>query len=398
MFPLIQDLKDYFGTFDSSEAYYLGKRYKNFKHEVFNTGGSGYALSRPTLKCLVQNLDNSLLCRPKHRTAEEDVMVATCLKRACNIEPYDTRDSNLRERFHHFLPSWHYKWKPSTTRKRVGFKWIDQKDWYTRYNEDWGVMRGEDALSPETLAFHYVKKPAHVRHLFHYLHGCKQNASIRDRPISKEHEEWQRDFHKSYALSKSKTYEQRLPVQAIPAKQLSANYSKIWYGWQPKVASSMECSWRKCFVDHHSCSTCRDLPEEMSMGEEFISSPVPEGWVPDVSMLRRMYVEGKDAQGNPWPPPLDDELCEPIGLNGTSQDIEKDALDNMAIAAAEISKEINTGSNRVLCLIYTIESSHGTSVRAIRETWASGCDGFLAFSTVNDPRIPAIHLLSLIHI
>lgn len=46
----------------------------------------------------------------------------------------------------------------------------------------------------------------------------------------------------------------------------------------------------------------------------------------------------------------------------------------------------------VLCLMYTMETQHATSVRAARETWAGGCDGFLAFSTRSDPRLPAIAL------
>ena len=39
-----------------------------------------------------------------------------------------------------------------------------------------------------------------------------------------------------------------------------------------------------------------------------------------------------------------------------------------------------------------MEVRHATRVRAIRETWAGGCDGFLAFSTVSDPRIPAMQV------
>eukprot|EP00585_Thalassiosira_rotula_P024771 CAMPEP_0196248830 /NCGR_PEP_ID=MMETSP0913-20130531/41427_1 /TAXON_ID=49265 /ORGANISM="Thalassiosira rotula, Strain GSO102" /LENGTH=48 /DNA_ID= /DNA_START= /DNA_END= /DNA_ORIENTATION= len=39
-----------------------------------------------------------------------------------------------------------------------------------------------------------------------------------------------------------------------------------------------------------------------------------------------------------------------------------------------------------------MEAAHSTRIRAIRETWGGGCDGFLAFSTKSDPRLPTIHL------
>ena len=43
-------------------------------------------------------------------------------------------------------------------------------------------------------------------------------------------------------------------------------------------------------------------------------------------------------------------------------------------------------------MVYTMEQKHHTNIRAIRETWGPGCDGFLAFSTRDDPRIPAISI------
>jgi len=36
--------------------------------------------------------------------------------------------------------------------------------------------------------------------------------------------------------------------------------------------------------------------------------------------------------------------------------------------------------------------AHANRIRAMRDTWAGGCDGFLAFSTESDPRLPAISL------
>lgn len=48
---------------------------------------------------------------------------------------------------------------------------------------------------------------------------------------------------------------------------------------------------------------------------------------------------------------------------------------------------------RIFCGIYTMESNHKLNVEATRETWAKKCDGFVAFSTVDDDTIPAIKIL-----
>jgi glycoprotein-N-acetylgalactosamine 3-beta-galactosyltransferase len=166
------------------------------------------------------------------------------------------------------------------------------------------------------------------------------------------------------------------------------NIDNPWYGWQPEIASAMECSWRKCFEPHHGCRTCRDGIEDIGVVE---APQTPEhNWVPDVTMLRRMWLDGHDALGKPWPPPLDDELCESIGTFGGSFDNNRQLLDAVPIVAHPFS-EIK-GQPKILCLVYTMETEHATRVRAIRETWAPGCDGFLAFSTNSDPRIPAISL------
>ena len=127
-------------------------------------------------------------------------------------------------------------------------------------------------------------------------------------------------------------------------------------------------------------------------------------------MLHRMLLQGHDSRGRPWPPPLvtptDKELCENIGTFGGQGDENVVLFDAVPIEASPLvmsgeehqealQKSITDGGSRlprILCMVYTMESEHATRIRAIRETWAPGCDGFLAFSTKSDPRIPAISL------
>jgi len=147
------------------------------------------------------------------------------------------------------------------------------------------------------------------------------------------------------------------------------------------------CSFRKCFQADHNCpSTCRDSPSDMGT----IPSP-PNNWIPDVTMLRRMFLKGSDANGNPFPPPLPSELCEDMGVQGNRKDDNKQALDAISISPSRMDKHDDDGP-KVLCMIYTMAADHGGRVRAVRETWGGGCDGFLAFSTESDPRIPAISI------
>jgi glycoprotein-N-acetylgalactosamine 3-beta-galactosyltransferase len=165
LFVIPQNLKNYLGTFDPSETHFLGRRFKGGGDGTyFNSGGSGYALSRASLQCLMENFDHQA-CSPDRHTAMEDVMIAQCLKKACNISISDTRDEQMRERFHPFAPASHYVWKHPVP---------PRKDWYEEYNKEWGLLLGKDCCAPDSIAFHYIKKPAMVRHLFHYLHWCKR--------------------------------------------------------------------------------------------------------------------------------------------------------------------------------------------------------------------------------
>jgi len=48
--------------------------------------------------------------------------------------------------------------------------------------------------------------------------------------------------------------------------------------------------------------------------------------------------------------------------------------------------------SRIFCMVYTIQKQHQTSIRAVRETWASKCDGFVTMSDLTDPSIPTLNV------
>lgn len=159
VFP--QNLKNYLATYNSSRPHYVGRR---FVGKVgFNTGGPGYALSRPALQCLLEHLEETQ-CEPYKKTSQEDVMTARCLKSACNITYEDTRDDQGKERFHHFAPDFEYFYKGG-------------KFWYYHFIKTWPILLHENSSSSESVNFHYIKVPGMARYLFHYVqqdHGCKR--------------------------------------------------------------------------------------------------------------------------------------------------------------------------------------------------------------------------------
>eukprot|EP00547_Thalassionema_nitzschioides_P010634 CAMPEP_0194257430 /NCGR_PEP_ID=MMETSP0158-20130606/39014_1 /TAXON_ID=33649 /ORGANISM="Thalassionema nitzschioides, Strain L26-B" /LENGTH=227 /DNA_ID=CAMNT_0038996467 /DNA_START=238 /DNA_END=917 /DNA_ORIENTATION=+ len=91
-----------------------------------------------------------------------------------------------------------------------------------------------------------------------------------------------------------------------------------------------------------------------------------------------------------FPPPLSDEFCEKMSVDGGKQNDENQAA--LSAIGLTVSSYTSVSATRVLCMVYTMKDAHATKIRAIRETWGPRCDGFLAFSTESDPRIPAISI------
>lgn len=125
-----------------------------------------------------------------------------------------------------------------------------------------------------------------------------------------------------------------------------------------------------------------------------------------------MMMYGKDRDGNTFPPPLSKELCEDIAVRGgrlgdTNKECVKESNIRAVGSLNSTTVTINPSNHyestadeasivvpapKLMCLVYTMADAHANRIRAMRDTWAGGCDGFLAFSTESDPRLPAISL------
>ena len=163
MYVLPQNLRRYLATAvddPTRDDFFGGRRFQQSEHVFFNSGGAGYALSQATLKKFVTAGLDHPKCFPHSHTAMEDVMIARCLKEVFDIGIVDTRDATGRERFHPFSPGNHYFWTPS------------KGDWYVLYNKLWPPKLKEECCAPDSVSFHYMKKPAMVRHIHALLYFC----------------------------------------------------------------------------------------------------------------------------------------------------------------------------------------------------------------------------------
>lgn len=175
--------------------------------------------------------------------------------------------------------------------------------------------------------------------------------------------------------------QKRMIISTDSTRIQSKHQQDEWFGWQPKITmmEGSSCTVQQCLQGTTpTChAACRDDPMD------FANVPlVHSDWIPDPTLLRRMLLHGRDANGEPWPPALSNEYCAPLGQN----DINQQLLDGVPIRGSDA---LEAGPS-IFCGIYTMEKNHATNIRAMRETWAPHCDGFLAFSTASDARLPAV--------
>lgn len=133
------------------------KNQKGLKY-AFNSGASGYFLSRKTMQFLMEHLKDDLTTTTRNTKwlqGNPGLVIAQCLKKNLGIDPIDTRDDLKRHVFHAFGLI------------RVVKK--DMDEWYEKKHEDLYEILGEDEMyrhelqkgtlccSPDTVSFHYVE-------------------------------------------------------------------------------------------------------------------------------------------------------------------------------------------------------------------------------------------------
>ena len=179
MFYIIENLLQYLSSDEirnardkSTYGLYLGRRFYPPKQKVFNSGGAGYILDQKALRLLLANIDTPK-CFPHQVGFWEDVNIANCLRESSGnvLLPYDTRDTQGRERFHPFSPGQHitYGLLPD------GTPHLDSNDWYVKYNPE--LKLGKECCSSESVSFHYIGADL-MKRLHGYTYYCNKKMSI----------------------------------------------------------------------------------------------------------------------------------------------------------------------------------------------------------------------------
>lgn len=62
----------------------------------------------------------------------------------------------------------HLTWQPADKNKG------EKPGWYEQYNQEWKPKLGSECCAPDSVSFHYIKKPAMVRHIHALLYHCNK--------------------------------------------------------------------------------------------------------------------------------------------------------------------------------------------------------------------------------
>eukprot|EP00597_Dinobryon_sp_UTEXLB2267_P003148 CAMPEP_0170074866 /NCGR_PEP_ID=MMETSP0019_2-20121128/12111_1 /TAXON_ID=98059 /ORGANISM="Dinobryon sp., Strain UTEXLB2267" /LENGTH=284 /DNA_ID=CAMNT_0010285479 /DNA_START=836 /DNA_END=1687 /DNA_ORIENTATION=- len=156
---------------NKGQGVYLGRKlqYPSLYHPFpFNSGGSGYLLDQIALEKLATHLDTEA-CHPRIHQSQEDVLVALCLQ-SLSLEPFDTRDSFGRLRFHILSPGFSYRYRPSYHHNNLSSPSLDQ-DWYAVF--DSLIQIGMNCCSIDSIAFHLIYPDIHIMHDIHrFIYHC----------------------------------------------------------------------------------------------------------------------------------------------------------------------------------------------------------------------------------
>ena len=124
-------------------------------NDTYNSGGAGYTLNKAALKLLVvEGFPNHF----QHDViAWEDLMVGRTF-RELGVFPYNTKDDLGGERYMHWTPGKHYKYRRFPR-------------WYYRYHL--GKLKyGLDHCAAKSVSFHYVKSDLQKRLHAMLYHLC----------------------------------------------------------------------------------------------------------------------------------------------------------------------------------------------------------------------------------
>jgi len=182
-FFILSNLEQYLSTFNSSKAYFLGRRFlsPDTNYTTWTvSGGAGYVLSWKALALLRKSLRTCATWiyegRPGWTAGGGDTAVALCLLHV-GIKPADTRDEQQRHRFHIFPYSVH-----------VSGQFGLERSWYWAVSEK-PMREGVDCCGDATsVSFHYMSRrmrsfswpPLHAKNASFPAPQCMVHPCVRN--------------------------------------------------------------------------------------------------------------------------------------------------------------------------------------------------------------------------
>lgn len=130
---------------------------------------------------------------------------------------------------------------------------------------------------------------------------------------------------------------------------------------------------------------------EVNENEDEIAPGVPRTKdVVDPFMLFKMAA---DPTSN-FPPPGSPTECSKKDSHTQLLEAAKISVASSEEVAAAEAEAVEAGvvPARIFCMVYATQAKHATAITAVRNTWASRCDGFIAMSDKTDVAIPALNV------
>lgn len=123
----------------------------------YTPGGGGYAMNWAYLKQLEASFDKTH-CLPT-QVVPDDWAISFCM-REHGVFPHDTRDEQLRERFHQYDPKevYFHAHDENDFNHEVFQSIYDENTWFSDH-QGIGWKNGDECCAPDTISFHYVKPP-----------------------------------------------------------------------------------------------------------------------------------------------------------------------------------------------------------------------------------------------
>lgn len=133
---------------------------------IYTPGGGGYVMNWSYLKLLTESLYTPQ-CLPG-TMVPDDWAISFCMVHAHGVVPFDTRDSEKRERVHQYSPKrvFHMPYEPEAYDHAVHLSIYQESNWFSDHRGI-GWRNGTGCCAPDSISFHYVK--GERMNLFYYF-------------------------------------------------------------------------------------------------------------------------------------------------------------------------------------------------------------------------------------